>query len=127
MAAIPLRDRYLACIECCNAHRFDDLTEFLAPTMRTAAGDIVPGEHIARLDRLHASFAGIHWRPLDVVTEGVTVAARLLVSARHTGAYAGIAPSGRESSWAEGAFSTWSDGRMTSCFSLGEDLRTMLN
>jgi predicted ester cyclase len=106
-------ERYLAC---CNERRFDDLAEFVDEQV-TGSGPVdgLPA-YIDGVKAVCDGFPDYHWDLQEVVIEGEAVAARLIGRGTHTGAFGGIAPTGRPITVTELVLYRFANGKIRQCY-----------
>ncbi|MGF0316364.1 ester cyclase [Nocardia fluminea] len=127
MGASDLSDRYRTYISRCNARRFDELREFVAPDV--IASETAEGidNYIAGIEAVVTGFADYRWDLQHLLVDGTWIAARLLGSGTHTGPFRGIAATGRAVRVQELAMYRTEGGLITRCWGdLGATLRDEL-
>src|SRR3954451_16221361 len=80
---------------CCNAHRFDDLAEFVAPDVvinGTDRGLDVYAENLRVVARASPDF---HWELRHLLVDPPWIAAHLADTGTHRGAFFGVPATGR--------------------------------
>jgi len=109
----------------CNAHRFDELGRFV----RDDVGGTPPGL-AAYADGLRAvvhAFPDYRWEVLHLVADGDLMAAHLVATGTHLGAFRGVAPTGRVLRTQELAMYRLVDGRIGEVWGdLGSTVRDAL-
>jgi predicted ester cyclase len=110
---VALYEGYLAC---CNAHRFEQLGEFVSDEVGGSGADDGLAAYIDRCQAVTAAFPDYHWELQDLVVEGDTIAARLIGRGTHTGPFDGIVPTGRRISTQELVIYRVADGAIVRCW-----------
>jgi predicted ester cyclase len=110
---VALYERYLTC---CNEHRFDELGEFVSEQV-TGSGPVdgLAG-YIEGVKAVCTAFPDYHWDLQELVVEDGTIAARLIGQGTHTGAFSGIAPTGRRISTQELVIYRIADAKIDRCW-----------
>jgi predicted ester cyclase len=110
---VALYERYLSR---CNEHRFDELGEFVSEQV-TGSGP-VDGRagYIEGVKAVCTAFPDYHWDLQELVVEDGTIAARLIGQGTHTGAFSGIAPTGRRIRTQELVIYRIADGKIDRCW-----------
>jgi predicted ester cyclase len=106
-------ERYLAC---CNEHRFDELDEFVDE--RVSGSGPVDGQaaYIEGVRAVGTGFPDYHWDLQELIVEENTIAARLIGRGTHTGAFDGIAPTGRKITIQELVVYHFAAGKIIHCW-----------
>lgn len=107
------REWFADYLEACNRHDLDALRSLIDPSVRRAH---LPGGVDAWLDdlaELYRAFPDWRVRRIHLIVEEDRFAAHLRSSGTHTGAYRGIAATGRHVNVAEFAFYRLVNGRIT--------------
>ena len=110
---VDLYRRYLAC---CNAHRFDDLGEFVAEGVSGSGPVDGLAAYVEGVRAVGTGFPDYRWELQDLVVEGTTIAARLTGRGTHTGTFSGIAPTGRRIAVQELVVYRVAAGRIAHCW-----------
>lgn len=108
-----IRDWFADYLEACNRHDLDALRSLIDPGVRRAH---LPGgadAWLSDLAELYAAFPDWRVRRIQLVIEDDRMAAHLRSSGTHTGAFRGIAATGRHVNAAEFAFYRLVGGRIT--------------
>lgn len=90
--AVDLYERYLAC---CNEHRVDALGDFVDGSVSGSGPDDGLAAYVEGVRAVVTGFPDYRWEVQQLVVDGDTLAARLVGQGTHTGAFEGIAPTGR--------------------------------
>jgi steroid delta-isomerase-like uncharacterized protein len=110
---------------CCNEHRFEDLTEFVA---RDVVVDGVARGLDAYADGLRTvirAFPDYRWKLHHLVIEPPWIAAHFANSGTHRGTFLGVPPTGRSVSTQEFAFYRVDDGRIVEVWVTADDLHLL--
>jgi predicted ester cyclase len=110
---VAVYERYLAC---CNAHRFDDLGEFVAEDVGGSGAEDGLAAYIERCRAVTVAFPDYRWELQAVVVEEDTIAARLIGRGTHTGPFDGIPPTGRAISTQELVIYRFAAGKIVQCW-----------
>ena len=108
-----MREWFADYLEACNRHDLDALRELIDPAVRRAH---LPGggdAWLSDLADLYAAFPDWRVRRILLVVEEDRIAAHLRSSGTHTGAFRGVAPTGRHVNVAEFAFVRLAGRRIT--------------
>lgn len=108
-----MREWFADYLEACNRHDLDALRSLIHPEVRRAH---LPGgvdAWISDLADLYAAFPDWRVRRIQLTVEDDRLAAHLRCSGTHTGAFRGIAPTGRHANVAEFGFYRLANGRIT--------------
>ena len=108
-----MREWFADYLEACNRHDLDALRELIDPAVRRAH---LPGgvdAWLSDLADLYAAFPDWRVRRILLVVEDDRIAAHLRSSGTHTGAFRGVAPTGRHINVAEFAFVRLAGRRIT--------------
>jgi len=107
------REWFADYLEACNRHDLEALKSFIDPAVRRAH---LPGgvdAWLSDLADLYAAFPDWRVRRILLVVEEDRIAAHLRSSGTHTGAFRGMAPTGRHVNVAEFTFYRLANGRIT--------------
>ncbi|MCI2237406.1 ester cyclase [Paenibacillus sp. TRM 82003] len=110
---VALYERYLTC---CNEHRFDQLGEFVSEQVSGSGPVDGLAAYIDGVEAVCVAFPDYRWEVQHLVVEQDTIAARLIGRGTHTGAFSGIAPTGRRISTQELVMYRVADGRIVQCW-----------
>jgi predicted ester cyclase len=100
----------------CNEHRFDQLGEFVSEQVGgSGAVDGLAG-YINRLKDVGTAFPDYRWELQDLLVEENTIAARLIGGGTHSGAFGGIAATGRRIRTQELVIYRFADGKIVQCW-----------
>lgn len=92
--ADELKAFYRRYIDRCNAHRFEDLSEFVAEDVEVNGYPQGLGGYIAGLRAVIAAFPDYRWNLRHLVVEGDWLAAHFINTGMHMGTFHGVAPTG---------------------------------
>lgn len=93
--ADELKAFYRRYIDRCNAHRFEDLSEFVAEDVEVNGYPQGLGGYIAGLRAVIAAFPDYRWNLRHLVVEGDWLAAHLMINTgMPMGTFHGVAPTG---------------------------------
>ncbi|RKS80409.1 putative ester cyclase [Motilibacter peucedani] len=112
-AMLALYERYLAC---CNAHRADDLGEFVSQHVSGSGPVDGLAAYIESVREVYVGFPDYRWEVQDVFVDGRTIVARLFGSGTNTGTFSGIAPTGRRIRTQELVVYQVEDGKIAHCW-----------
>jgi predicted ester cyclase len=116
--------RYLAR---CNAHRFDQLDEFVDEAVRVNDAPHGPGRYRTGLRELVEAFPDFHWDLRHLLVDGNWLCAHLTDTGTHTGTFLGVPATGRTISAAELAVYRVDRGKIVEVWGdLGPALRDQL-
>ena len=90
--ADELKAFYRHYIDRCNAHRFEDLSEFVAQDVEVNGHPQGLGGYIAGLSAVIAAFPHYRWNLRHLVVEGDWLAAHFINTGTHTGTSHGVTP-----------------------------------
>ncbi|KAF0845309.1 ester cyclase [Nocardia caishijiensis] len=122
-----LGERYRRYIGLCNARRFAELREFVAPEVIASETARGVDEYIAGIEAVVTGFPDYHWDLRHLLVDGTWLAARLLGTGTHTGPFRGLAATGRAVRVQELAMYRTHTGMITRCWGdLGSTLRDEL-
>lgn len=127
MGENDLSGRYRSYINLCNARRFDELHQFVAPD--AVASETAAGIHsyITGIEAVVTGFSDYRWDLQHLLVDGTWIAARLIGVGTHTGPFRGLAPTGRAIEVQELAMYSTERGMITRCWGdLGATLRDEL-
>ncbi len=93
--------RYIAC---CNAHRFDDLAEFVAPEVVINGTDRGLDAYAENLRGVVRGFPDFHWDVRHILVDPPWVAVHLLDTGTHSATFLDVPATGRPVSTREFAF-----------------------
>lgn len=109
----------------CNAHRFDELGEFVAADVNGPAEGLQ--RYVDGLWDVVRAFPDYRWDPQEVLVDGERLAVRLRAGGTHRGAFRGVEPTGRRVSTQELVMYHVEGGRITRCWGdLGTTVRDEL-
>ncbi|WP_369056157.1 ester cyclase [Kineococcus terrestris] len=111
--AVALYERYLAC---CNERRFDQLGDFVSEAVSGSGPVDGLAAYVDGVRDVCTGFPDYRWEVQDVVVEGGTIAARLVGRGTHTGAFSGVAATGRKVEVQELVVYRITDGRIDRCW-----------
>jgi predicted ester cyclase len=91
-----LRSLYLGYLDACNAHDFDRMTTFYAPSI--VINDVPMDAQIvtAQFAPLVAAFPDWRWTVRNMIIDASHISLNFSVTGTHRGAFDGIEPTGRE-------------------------------
>jgi predicted ester cyclase len=98
--------------ECCNAHGFDDLGEFVANDVLINGADRGLDTYAEALLFVVRAFPDYRWELRHLVVDAPWIAAHLWDTGTHGGAFVGVEPTGRSVRAAEFAFYRIDDGKI---------------
>jgi predicted ester cyclase len=110
---VAVYERYLAR---CNEHRFDDLGEFVSQQVSGSGPVDGLAGYIDGVKAVCTAFPDYHWELQQLVVEEDRIAARLIGQGTHTGAFSGIAPTGRKVTTQELVIYRIADGKIVQCW-----------
>jgi predicted ester cyclase len=110
---VAVYERYLAR---CNEHRFDDLGEFVSEQVSGSGPVDGLAGYIDGVKAVCTAFPDYHWELQQLVVEEDRIAARLIGQGTHTGAFSGIAPTGRKVTTQELVIYRIADGKIVQCW-----------
>ncbi len=93
--------RYIAC---CNAHRFDDLAEFVAPEVVINGTDRGLDAYAENLRGVVRGFPDFHWDVRHILVDPPWIAVHLLDTGTHSATFLDVPATGRPVSTREFAF-----------------------
>ncbi|UGT57022.1 ester cyclase [Nocardia asteroides] len=127
MGASELGERYRRYTSLCNARRFEELREFVAPEVIASETARGVDAYIAGIEAVITGFPDYRWDLRHLLVDGTWLAARLLGTGTHTGPFRGIAATGRTVHVQELAMYRTDNGMITRCWGdLGATLRDEL-
>jgi predicted ester cyclase len=109
-----LRSIYERYIARCSEHRVEELAEFVASDVN--GPDEGLERYAAGLRAVIDAFPDYRWEIEDLVVDGDLLAARLTAAGTQTGAFRGIAATGRRIETQELAMYRITDGRIARCW-----------
>lgn len=91
-------------------------------TYRTLIGDVVSGrdDYANYMDKVAGPFADFRVEILDLIEEDNRIAAKLRFRATHAGDFLGYAPTGKALEWDGSTHFTFSDGKISDIWVLGD-------
>lgn len=89
------RSRYLRYLEYCNAHDFDHMASFYAPTINVNGVPMEPDAVTAQFAPLVTGFPDWHWDMRHIVIDGDNIVVHFTVTGTHQGVFQGIEATGR--------------------------------
>ncbi|MGY1618265.1 ester cyclase [Geodermatophilus sp. SYSU D00691] len=106
----------------CNAHRFDELGEFVHDELvvngeRSALADYAEG-----LRAVVRAFPDYRWEIEHLLVDGDVVAAHFTDTGTHRGEWLGVPATGRRVTAREFAFYRWAGGRIAEVWVTADDL-----
>lgn len=113
-SAADLRSFYLRYLHCCNEYRFDGLGEFVADDV-DGPGQGLP-VYIGKVREVVEAFPDYRWDLQQVLVDDQWIAARLLGTGTHTGAFRGVAATGRLIRTQELVMYHVRDGKIVQCW-----------
>ncbi len=116
---------YRAYIERCNAHRFDDLAEFVADDVVVAGEPADRAVYAAGLREFTDAFPDHRWEVRDLVVHDDRIAALLINTGTQRGPYLGVAPTGRRITTHELALYRVRDGRIAEAWGTSDHGRVL--
>lgn len=106
-----LADRYRRYNQLCNAHAFDQLSEYVAGDVRVNAQPQGLADYTAGLQQVVAAFPDYRWHLEHLIVNHPMLAAHFTDTGTHTGEpFLGVPASGRAVRTAEFAIYDWSGG-----------------
>jgi predicted ester cyclase len=97
---------------CCNAHRFDDVAEFVARDVVIDGTERGVGAYAEELRAVVRAFPDYRWELRRLVVEAPWIAAQFTDTGTHRGAFLGIEATGRSVAVPEFAFYRVDAGRI---------------
>jgi aspartyl-tRNA synthetase len=94
-APADLREFYRRYITRCNAHRFDELGEFVDDDVRVNDSPHGLGQYDAGLRELVGGFPDFHWELRHLLVDGNWLCAHLTDTGTHAGRFLGVPATGR--------------------------------
>jgi predicted ester cyclase len=96
----------------CNEHRFDDFAEFVSPDVVINGTDRGLEAYTGGLRAVVGGFPDYRWELRHLLVNAPWIAAHLIDTGTHRGAYLGVEPTGRSVSTDECAFYRVEAGRI---------------
>jgi predicted ester cyclase len=81
--------------QCCNAHRFEELGEFVAADVRVNDAAVGLAGYIAGLRAVVEAFPDYHWDLRRLLVDGSWLSAHLNNTGTHTGTFRDVPATGR--------------------------------
>jgi len=110
---------------CCNAHRFDDLAEFVARDVVVNGTDRGLDAYADGLRAVVRAFPDYRWELRHLVVDAPWIAAHFTDTGTHVGTFLGVAATGRPVSAQEFAFYRVEDGRIAEVWVTADDLHLL--
>jgi predicted ester cyclase len=110
--------------ECCNAHRFDDLAEFVAPDVVINGTDRGLAAYTEGLSVVTRAFPDYRWELRHLLADPPWIAVHLADTGTHRGTFLDVPATGRSVSTQEFAFYRVEDERIAEVWgnAFGQDL-----
>jgi steroid delta-isomerase-like uncharacterized protein len=110
---------------CCNAHRFDDLAEFVARDVVVNGTDRGLDAYADGLRAVIRAFGDYRWELRHLVVDEPWIAAHFTDTGTHGGSFLGVPATGRSVSTQEFAFYRVRDGRIAEVWVTADDLHLL--
>jgi predicted ester cyclase len=120
-----LAERYRRYNATCNAHRFEELAEFVHDDLVVNGGPVRLAEYVEGLRAVVRAFPDYRWELQHLLVDGDVVAAHFADTGTHRGDWLGVPPTGRRISTQEFAFYRWADDRIAEVWVTADDLRVL--
>jgi predicted ester cyclase len=120
-----LAERYRRYHATCNAHRFEDLAEFVHDDLVVNGERITPADYVEGLRAVVRAFPDYRWELQHLLVDGDVVAAHFLDTGTHRGEWLGVAATGRRVSTQEFAVYRWDGGRIAEVWVTADNLRVL--
>jgi predicted ester cyclase len=119
-------DRYRRYLDVCNRHAFDELSVFLAETVRVNGFPRTPREYTDDLLAVHRAFPDYHWALQRAVHEDPWLAVHLRNTGTHLGPWRGAAATGRPVATEECAMYRFESDRIAEVWVIADNARLPL-
>jgi predicted ester cyclase len=120
-----LAERYRRYNATCNAHRFEDLAEFVHDDLVVNGERITLADYVEGLRAVVRAFPDYRWELRHLMVDGDVVAAHFLDTGTHRGEWLGVAATGRRVNTQEFAFYRWDGGRIAEVWVTADNLRVL--
>jgi steroid delta-isomerase-like uncharacterized protein len=110
---------------CCNAHRFDDLAEFVARDVVVNGTDRGLDAYADGLRAVIRAFGDYRWELRHLVADEPWIAAHFTDTGTHGGSFLGVPATGRSVSTQEFAFYRVRAGRIAEVWVTADDLHLL--
>ncbi len=111
--------------EICNQHCFHLLGEYVHSDVRVNGEVQGLDDYIAGLEAVVAAFPDYRWDLQHLLVNGAWIGAHFLDSGRHSGAFLGVAATGRHVNTQEFAFYRVADGLIAEVWVAADNLRIL--
>ncbi|MGY1602591.1 ester cyclase [Geodermatophilus sp. SYSU D00815] len=109
----------------CNAHRFEELGEFVHEELAVDGERIRLADYVEGLRAVVRAFPDYRWDLRHLLVDGDWVAAHFADTGTHRGDWLGLPATGRRVTTQEFAFYRWAGGRIAEVWVTADDLRVL--
>ncbi|MGY1808253.1 ester cyclase [Blastococcus sp. SYSU D00669] len=117
-----LADTYRRYNAACNAHRFDELGEFVHEELVVNGERAALAPYAEGLRAVVRAFPDYRWEIEHLLVDGDVVAAHFTDTGTHRGEWLGVPATGRRVTAREFAFYRWAGGRIAEVWVTADDL-----
>jgi predicted ester cyclase len=120
-----LAERYRRYNATCNAHRFEELGEFVHDELVVNGERIGLAGYAAGLRAVVRAFPDYRWELQHLLVDGDVVAAHFTDTGTHRGEWLGVPATGRRVTTQEFAVYRWTAGRIAEVWVTADNLRVL--